>query len=75
MPAKDDIKENVREGMKTVVGVASNMVERVPEDLEKMIRLLEDRNTEIRLKFDEVTLNGDIALSLSLFKKESQKKK
>ena len=69
MSTKDEVKDSVKDGVKTVVGMAQSMIEVVPEELDKLVKLLEDRNTEIRLKFEHLTLDGDIALSMALFKK------
>lgn len=72
MGVKKEIVENVKGSVKTVTGLAGTFIEKVPEELGNLIKLLEDRNTELRLRFDQLTLDGDIALSLTLFKKEEK---
>lgn len=56
----------------TAVG-AIETLGRVYEKLPTMkdaLKLIEDKQTEFRLKFENLTLDGDIALSITLMKGE-----
>jgi hypothetical protein len=48
------------------------IVEKLP-NMKDAMKLLENKETEIRLKFESLTLDGDIALSITLLKEEKPK--
>ncbi len=43
--------------------------EKLPS-MEEVLKLIENKQTEIRLKFENLTINGDIALGITLIKQE-----
>ena len=43
--------------------------EKLP-DMRELLKIVENKETELRLKFENLTLDGDIALSITLIKQE-----
>lgn len=52
-----------------VIDAIGKVYEKFPKG-EDMMKLIENKETELRLKFESLTLDGDIALSITLLKKE-----
>jgi hypothetical protein len=48
------------------------IVEKLP-NMQDALKILENKETEMRLKFESLTLDGDIALSITLLKEEKSK--
>jgi hypothetical protein len=64
--------------VKTVEDKAMGAVETLSKVYEKLphmkdvLKLMENKQTEFRLKFENLTLDGDIAFSITLVKGEKQ---
>jgi hypothetical protein len=41
--------------------------------MKEAIKMLENKETEFRIKFENLTLDGDVALSITLIKEEKEK--
>ena len=52
-----------------VIEAIGKVYEKFPS-AEDMMKLIENKETELRLKFENLTLDGDIALSITLIKQE-----
>ncbi len=52
-----------------VIEAIGKVYEKFP-NAEDMMKLIENKRTELRLKFENLTLDGDIALSVTLIKQE-----
>ncbi len=65
MDPKKEIKETAKGAMETL----GKVYEKLPK-MEDVIKLIENKQTEFRLKFENLTLDGDIALSITLIKEE-----
>jgi hypothetical protein len=57
---------------KSAIDSLGRIYEKMP-DMKDAIKLLENKETEFRLKFESLTLDGDIALSITLLKEEKTK--
>jgi hypothetical protein len=65
MSATKKIEEKAMGALETL----GRFYEKLPH-MEEVLKLIENKETEIRLKFENLTLDGDIALSLTLLKQE-----
>lgn len=60
--------ESAKKGVEAAGDVAGKAAEKAAEVTGQFMKIFEDHETELRLRFDNLTLNGDVALSFSLFK-------
>ena len=67
-----EVKDTAIEGAKAAKGLAGEIINKELEVMERLAAVLEDRESEVRLKFDNLTLNGDIALTASILKKRDK---
>ena len=65
----DDVKKTAMEGVNTAKELASEIVNKELEVVERLAQILDDKEVEFRLKFENLTINGNIALSGSFLKK------
>ncbi|UCF09120.1 MAG: hypothetical protein JSW28_05440 [Thermoplasmata archaeon] len=66
-PTKD-----VSEKAGHIIEAIGKVYEKLPS-AEDLMQLIENKETELRLKFESLTLDGDIALSITLLKQEKGK--
>lgn len=64
--------EKIEEKAMGAIDTLGKIYERMP-DIKEALKLLENKETEFRLKFDNLTLDGDIAISITLIKEEKEK--
>ncbi len=64
----DTIKK-IEDTAKTTLETVGKVYEKLPA-MKDIIELIENKETEIRLKFENLTLDGDIALAITLIKEE-----
>jgi len=69
-PIKEDVKETAKEGIQMAGKMADAIAERPIKVIERLVAALDNRETELRLNFENLTLNGGIALSWSLLQKK-----
>ena len=67
-----DPTKKIEEKAKGVIETLGTIYEKLPA-MQDVLKLFENKQTELRLKFENLTLNGDIALSLTLMKEEKSK--
>ena len=65
MSAVDKIEEKAKGAIETL----GKVYEKLPS-MKEVIKLMENKQTEFRLKFENLTLDGDIALCITLIKEE-----
>jgi hypothetical protein len=68
MGATDKIEETAKGAIESL----GRIYEKMP-DMKDAVKMLENKETEFRLKFENLTLDGDIALSITLLKEEKAK--
>jgi hypothetical protein len=68
MGATDKIEEKAMGAIDTL----GRIYEKLP-DMKETLKILENKETEFRLKFENLTLDGDIAISITLVKEEKGK--
>ena len=64
-----DPTKKIEEKAKGLVETLGKVYEKLP-DMQEVLKLVENKETELRLKFVNLTLDGDIALSITLIKQE-----
>lgn len=64
--------EKIEEKALGAIDTLGRIYERLP-DYKEALKILENKETELRLKFENLTLDGDIAISLTLVKEEKTK--
>jgi hypothetical protein len=64
-----DPKKEIKDTAKGAIETIGKVYEKLPH-MEDVIKLIENKQTELRLKFENLTLDGDIALSITLIKEE-----
>ncbi len=64
--------DKIEETAKGAVETLGRIIEKLP-DMKDALKIFENKETELRLKFENLTLDGDIALSLTLLKEEKPK--
>lgn len=69
----DTIKK-IEDTAKTTLETLGKVYEKLPA-MKEIIELIENKETEFRLKFENLTLDGDIALAITLIKEEKTSKK
>ncbi len=69
MSTTQKIEEKAMGALETI----GRIYEKLPK-MEEALKLIENKETELRLKFENLTLDGDIALSITLLKQEKGEK-
>ncbi len=64
-----DPTKKIEETAKSTVEALGRVYEKLPH-MEDVVKLIENKQTEFRLKFENLTLDGDIALAITLLKEE-----
>jgi hypothetical protein len=64
-----DPKKEIKDTAKGAIETLGKVYEKMPK-MKEVIKLMENKQTEFRLKFENLTLDGDIALSITLIKEE-----
>lgn len=64
-----EVKETAMKGALAAKGLVGEITNKEMEVIEKLATIVGDRETEIRLKFDNLTLNGDAVIAISVLKK------
>ena len=66
----DNVKDTAVKSVKIGKGIAGEIINKELEVIERLAALADDREVECRLKFENLTINGDTALSISFLKKK-----
>lgn len=66
-----DPMKKVEEKAMSAVETLGKVYEKLPH-MKDVLKLMENKQTEFRLKFENLTLDGDIAFSITLVKGEKQ---
>lgn len=61
--------KKIEEKAKGAIETLGKVYEKLPS-MEDVLKLIENKQTEFRLKFENLTLDGDIAFSITLIKEE-----
>lgn len=64
-----DPTKRIEETTKGAIETLGKVYEKLPH-MKDVIKLIENKQTEFRLKFENLTLDGDIALAITLIKEE-----
>ncbi|UCE38280.1 MAG: hypothetical protein JSW00_03320 [Thermoplasmata archaeon] len=64
-----DPAKKIEETAKGTMETLGKVYEKLPS-MKDVIKLIENKQTEFRLKFENLTLDGDIALAITLIKEE-----
>ena len=64
--------EKIEEKAMGAIDTLGRIYEKMP-DIKEALKLLENKETEFRIKFENMTLDGDIAISITLVKEEKEK--
>jgi hypothetical protein len=64
-----DTTKKIENTAKTTMETLGRVYEKLPS-MKEIIALIENKQTEFRLKFENLTLDGDIALAITLIKEE-----
>lgn len=64
-----DTAKKIEDTAKTTIETLGKVYEKLPS-MKEIIELIENKQTEFRLKFENLTLDGDIALAITLIKEE-----
>jgi hypothetical protein len=64
--------EKIEEKAMGAIDTLGRIYEKLP-DIKEALKLLENKETELRIKFENMTLDGDIAISITLVKEEKDK--
>jgi hypothetical protein len=64
--------EKIEEKAMGAIDTLGRIYEKLP-DIKEAMKLLENKETELRIKFENMTLDGDIAISITLVKEEKDK--
>ena len=66
-----DTTKKIEDTAKIAVETMGKVYEKLPS-MKEIIALIENKQTEFRLKFENLTLDGDIALAITLIKEEKK---
>ena len=69
MSTTEKIEEKAMGALESI----GRIYEKLPK-MEEVLKLIENKETELRLKFESLTLDGDIALCVTLLKQEKDVK-
>ncbi len=64
-----DTVKKMEDTAKSTMETLGKVYEKLPS-MKEIIGLIENKQTEFRLKFENLTLDGDIALAITLIKEE-----
>ncbi len=64
--------EKIEKKAMGAIDTLGRIYEKLP-DMKEAIKILENKETEFRIKFENLTLDGDIAVSITLIKEEKEK--
>ncbi len=64
--------EKIEEKAVGAIDTLGRIYEKLP-DIKEAMKLFENKETEFRIKFENMTLDGDIAISVTLIKEEKDK--
>jgi hypothetical protein len=64
--------EKIEEKAMGAIDTLGRIYEKLP-DMKEALKILENKETEFRIKFENLTLDGDIAISITLVKEEKGK--
>ena len=67
----DEVKDTAVAGARAAKGLAGQIIDKELEVIERLAAVLDDRETEVRLKFENLSINGDTAIAVTFLKKKS----
>lgn len=66
----DEVKGTAVASARAAKGLAGEIINKELEVIERLAAVLDDRETEVRLKFENLSINGDTAIAVSFLKKK-----